>query len=53
MLAMLGMVASGKSGYSIPNRRKFLWKQLSLGRGNMPVSQHSRMAQESPKHFVA
>lgn len=52
MLAVLGMVASGKSGYSILSRRKFLWKHLSLGRGNMPVPQHSRIAQEGPKHFV-
>lgn len=49
---MLGMMATGKSGYQIPSRRKFLWNQLSLGRGTRPVPQHSKMAQEGPKHFV-
>lgn len=40
MLALLGiLVATGKSGYQAPSRRKFLWKQLSLGRGKMPVPQ--------------
>lgn len=47
---MLGMVATGKSGYRVPSW-KFLWSQLSLGRGDVPIPQRCRMGQEGPQTF--
>lgn len=48
---LLGTVATGKSGYQIPSRRKLLRNQLSLRRGTKSALQHAKKCSEAPKHF--